>query len=266
MIRTPYGQVLCCLMFCLAGCNAMDGRDADDDVMPEFYCPAFQDCAFESACVLGDPSLIIRTSEALGDCGDRLCEVRTEPCAEGTVCAYLDADGESCSPNQAACVAVADVCGGPDQLPCSADHYCELTALACALDSLYRCATDIEGEKTNTCTYAAEGGYGVCRLRPSSCPETADPVLGCDGSEYLNNCERQAAGANSDSCYVAGATVFSPPTSLSGGFSAGYSLSQSESATHRGGFSANFGAGILRDPDQYYVLSLGARAHLRGSQ
>lgn len=39
-------------------------------------------------------------------------------------------------------------------------------------------------------------GEGVCRPRPTACPDVADPVCGCDWESYGNPCEASGAGMN----------------------------------------------------------------------
>jgi hypothetical protein len=65
------------------------------------------------------------------------------------------------------------VCGGFAGFPCPEGYYCELPAGACN-------AADL---------------LGVCREIPEACPRNFDPVCGCDGKTYSNDCERQRAGA-----------------------------------------------------------------------
>jgi hypothetical protein len=48
--------------------------------------------------------------------------------------------------------------------------------------------------EADTCTIA--DNMGTCTEIPAACPENFDPVCGCDGETYSNDCHRLAAGAS----------------------------------------------------------------------
>lgn len=65
------------------------------------------------------------------------------------------------------------MCGGIAGFRCGAGLFCEMAPEA-------RCGA---GDMS-----------GICRKTPEVCTEEYNPVCGCDGQTYANDCVRQAAG------------------------------------------------------------------------
>jgi hypothetical protein len=134
-----------------------------------------------------------------------------EPCAQNEVCDYA---GNTCGaageaglcrkrPTNCALCFVPGVCG------CDGNSYCdECDAHAHGTDVAYErtggCATEgvcgpgLPCGANEYCDTADGqcGGYGLCKPRPTACPDIFDPVCGCDGNNYASACEAQAQGVD----------------------------------------------------------------------
>ena len=70
-------------------------------------------------------------------------------------------------------IGLGDPCGGFRGQQCPAQLFCDIP---------------------DGCGFADQ--TGVCRARPQVCDKVLDPVCGCDGTQYGNDCERQQAGVS----------------------------------------------------------------------
>ncbi len=128
-----------------------------------------------------------------------------DPCPEGLAC-----DLSSCGEGAlGACVPTPETCGGVHAPVCGCDgvtygNECQRLQAGAGLDHEGLCEAD-EGcggacGEAQACDTrgCGDGARGACVSAATPCAPVSEPVCGCDGTLYVNDCERLAAGVAQD--------------------------------------------------------------------